>query len=161
GADPAPAVRYHARLEFPRPPFARSERRRLLARDRERKAAQRFGGIPVVDALQAHDRARVGPGAAHDRGGGARDAHERPHQQQARLRPGHIEAPVQAMRPADATRLELSVRLFHCNCWRGVAAPAHSTMSTSTCEPSPVAAALTTARKAWAVRPPRPITLPS
>ena len=47
----------------------------LLARDHEWKAAQRFGSSPVPDALQAHDRACVGPGSAHDLGGPARDAH--------------------------------------------------------------------------------------
>ena len=89
-----------------------------------------------------------------------RDRHARPHGQQprpgARSRRSCRRGRVRAQRD----RLQL---------WRWIADPRHrfqpaaacqSTMSSSTCCPSPVAAAFTTVRSACAVRPPRPITLP-
>ena len=63
----------------------------------------------------------------------------------ARAGRDHVEGAVEPVRPADPAD-------------RG---PAHSTMSTRTRRLSLTAAALTTVRRAWAVRPPRPMTFRS
>ncbi len=84
-----------------------------------------------------------------------------PSAQQPWARARHVEAPVEPVRATDATRRQAVGSAARRALWLGLARlTRQSTMSTSTWLPSPAAAAFTTVRNAWAVRPPRPITLP-
>ena len=140
------AVADHAAHELVRPPLALAELGQLLALDGQLLPAQLLRGGAVLDAREAQDRALGGAGAAHDLGLAAGDLHGGSHRQQPRHGAGHVEAAVQPVGPSHPPGRHLRGR--------------QSTMSTSTWTPSLAAAAFTTVRSAWAVRPPRPITLP-
>ena len=166
-SEQALAVDHLAALELVRPPLALGERRRRRCAHGQRRPAQRLGrrrgprppagarsgaaSVPARRTIAASRPATVTLVPSVSRRGRAA---------------GHVEAAVQAVRTPDATRLQLG-RSPRRHVASGSASPRcraraarQSTMSTSTWQPSPVAAALTTVRSAWAVRPPRPITLP-
>ena len=144
-------VDHAAALEVLGVPLVLAERRRDAAMHEQVQAAQRLGRLAAVVAGQAQDRALVGAGAAHDLRLAAADAHGGAQRQQRAARARHVEGAVEPVGPADAARREPL---------DGRPRPRQSTMSTSTRRFSLTAAALTTVRRALAVRPPRPMILP-
>ena len=145
-----------------RPVLALAERGCRRPRDEQVGAAQRLGAGAVVDAEQAQDRPVVGAGAPHDLARGVADAHLAAEQQQRRPRPRHVKRAVEAVRTADATGVE-NVRSGQGGAEalsRDGRPTTQSTMSTNTRHCSLTAAAFSTVRRALAVRPPRPMTLP-
>ena len=144
-------VDHPAALEVLRVPLVLAERGRDAAMHQQVHAAQRLGRLAALVTGEAQDRALVGAGAAHDLRLAAGDAHGRAQRQQRAARAGHVEGAVEPVGPADSPRREPL---------DGLPAPRQSTMSTSTRRFSLTAAALTTVRRALAVRPPRPMILP-
>ena len=162
---------HRAALQFVRPPLSLPERGRLRLRHRQRLAAQRLRGGAVVDAVETHDRAPLDAGKAQDPADAAGDRHLAALGEQPRTGAGHIEAAVEAVRATHAAGSSgegfrrAVIAPLPSVLWRRILRRqrprgAQSTMSMTTRRLSSAAAALTTVRSAWAVRPPRPITLP-
>ncbi len=101
------------------------------AGDRQLLPAQGLGARAVLDALQAHDRPRVGAGAPHDLMRALPPTvHLGAAAQQTRAGPSHVEAAVEAVRAPDPARRQPAAAGAS-----AVALPAafaQSTMSTST-----------------------------
>ena len=111
-----------------------AERRRLALRgDGQLAAAQRLGRRAVLDALEAHDRVRVGAGAAHDLARSRRRPSRSCRACSSRgAGAGHVEAAVEAVGAPDAPRVQRrGARSRRCSA-RCAAVRAQSTMSTST-----------------------------
>ncbi len=136
------------------PVLAVAEWRGVFDADRDRLPAQRIGIVAGGRTGEAQDRARIGARAALDGAGLslAVDEHLRALAEQSWRGLHDVDGAVEAMGLADDAGGDAL---------RGLPGrPRHWTMSTSTRRPSRTAAARTSWRTAFAVRPPRPITRP-
>ncbi|MEA2210589.1 MAG: hypothetical protein QOF83_537, partial [Solirubrobacteraceae bacterium] len=132
-----------------RPPLVLLEGRGEIAGNEQLLPSQGIGGPAVLAALEAEDRPRLESGPSRDASRPATHLDDVAGREQVRDRVGYVKASVQSMRAPDPPRLQPVVGLAQA-----------STMSTNTRRRSLAAAAFITARRAPAVRPPRPITLP-
>src|SRR3954451_5320970 len=98
-AELAVAVDHAAALEVPRPPLVLLERRRGLALNEQLDAPQVAGRLAAVDAVEAQDRAFVGPRAADDLGLAAAGPHDDAEPQEA---PARLEDVERALEPVRA-----------------------------------------------------------
>src|SRR3954454_19735281 len=98
----ARAVDDAAALEVLGPPLILLERRRGRTRDEQRGPAQRARGVAVGHAVEAHDRALVGPGAADDLGFAVAGADDHADLQERRTRVEDVEGAGETVRAAAA-----------------------------------------------------------
>src|SRR3954452_18385398 len=115
GADRAVAVHDAAGLEVRGVALVLAPRRGVGAADAQLGAAQGVDGLAGRDDVQAHDRARVGAGQAHDLPLGAVDRHRAAEREDTRARLLDVKRAVQSMGAADATGADQPVGSRHIN----------------------------------------------
>ncbi len=154
------AVADLAALEFVGPPFALLQRRGRTLLERQLETSSRSAPLRSSMPSQAQDRSASVPARRTISRVSPPTADRLSERQEPRLAARHIEAAVETVRSSHPARGQSRGGPRVRGVGLALRCGAQSTMSTSTWLSSPAAAALTTVRSAWAVRPPRPITRP-
>ena len=86
-----------------------------LVDEPEEVSVEQFEGDDgtIAHPLEADDRSFVGARPAHDPGRPSGHRHTRPRGQQARERPGHVEASVEPVRATDPAHLQVRRSVAH------------------------------------------------